>query len=238
MILGVPWPDLALASLAMALGGVVQASVGLGFALVAIPLIALINTDFIPGPIIFAGMILVILIAVRGRAMIDRTEIGFGIAGLAVGTVLGAIGLSLIPPTSSRLVFGILILAAVLASAIAPPIRLSRGALLAAGATSGVVGTMVGLHGPPLGIVYQNEDPARARIMLSTFFIPATLISLAALALLDRFGSREVLLGVMLVPGPLLGLAMAPMAAGHLDRQRTRFAILAIAAASGALLLF
>jgi uncharacterized membrane protein YfcA len=109
---------------------------------------------------------------------------------------------------------------------------------MAAGTAAGVIGTMVGMHGPPLGLIYQNEDPSRARVMLSTFFIPATAISISALALLGRFGTRELGLGLLLVPGPLLGLALAPLVRGYLDRRITRFAILAIAAISGALLLF
>lgn len=237
MILGVSWVALLLASLAMALGGVIQASVGLGFALVAIPLIALIDPVFIPGPIILAGMVMVVLIAGRNWVTIDRGEIAIGVAGLAGGTVLGAAGLWLIPPAWSRPAFGVLILAAVLVSLAAPPLRLTRTNLLAAGTASGVMGTMVGLHGPPLGLVYQYENPTRARVMLSTFFIPATLISLAALALLGRFGQRELLLGLLLIPGPLVGLAFAPQAARFLDRRRTRYAILAVAAISGALLL-
>jgi len=237
MILGISWLALLLASLAMVLGGIIQASVGLGFALAAIPLIALVESAFIPGPIILAGMVMVIVVAIRGRADIDGGEIGFGVFGLAIGTAIGALGLWLIPAAWARPVFGLVILAAVAVSLFAPPIRLSRGSLIAAGAASGVMGTMVGLHGPPLGLVYQNEPPPRTRLMLSTFFIPATLISLAALALLGRFGQRELLLGLLLVPGPLIGLALAPLVARFLDRTRTRYAILAIAAVSGALLL-
>jgi len=237
VILGVTWSAVALASLAMVLGGVIQASVGLGFALAAIPIIAVIETAFIPGPIMLAGMVMVIVIALRNRAVIDRAEIGIGVAGLAFGTALGAAGLSLIPPAWSRPAFGILILVAVFVSVAIPPPRLSHGKLLTAGAASGVMGTMVGLHGPPLGLVYQNEDPARTRVMLSTFFIPGTLISISALALLGRFGQREILLGLLMIPGPLVGLALAPLVARHLDRTRTRYAILAIAAVSGALLL-
>ena len=191
MILGVSWVALLLALLAMALGGVIQASVGLGFALIAIPLIALIEPAFIPGPIILAGMVMVVLIAGRNWSTIDRGEIAIGVGGLAAGTVLGAAGLWLIPPAWSRPAFGLMIIVAVVVSLAAPPLRLTRANLLAAGAASGVMGTMVGLHGPPLGLVYQYEDPARARVMLSTFFIPATLISLAALALLGRFGSAN-----------------------------------------------
>ena len=66
----------------------------------------------------------------------------------------------------------------------------------------------------------------------------AALISIVALALLGRFGQRELLLGVILVPGPLIGLAVAPRVTRYLDRRRTRYAILAIAAISGGLLLF
>lgn len=237
MILGIAWYHLILACLAMAVGGIVQATIGLGFALAAIPLIALIDTAFIPGPILVAGMVMVVLIAIRGRASIDRGEIGIGVAGLTIGTVVGAIGLWLIPAAWSRPVFGAVILLAVLASLAAPPVPLTRSSLLTAGTASGIMGTMVGLHGPPLGLVYQNEVPARARIMLSTFFIPATIISMAALAVLGRFGLREILLGLLLIPGPLLGLAVAPLVGRYLDRKRTRWAILLVAGVSGALLL-
>lgn len=238
MILGVAWTSVMLASLAMALGGLIQASVGLGFALAAIPLIALVETAFIPGPIMMAGMFLVVVIAWRGAARIDRAEIGFGFGGLVAGTAIGAFGLWLVPPDSARLVFGILILVAVLISAFAPPLLLTRRNLVFAGTASGIVGTMVGMHGPPLGLVYQGQEPWRARLMLSAFFVPAVAISLAALALLGRFGLRELGLGLLLVPGALVGLAAAPLAAPHMDRRRTRYAILAIAGISGALLLF
>ncbi|MCW5772431.1 MAG: sulfite exporter TauE/SafE family protein [Rhodospirillaceae bacterium] len=238
MILGVSWADLGLASLAMALGGLIQASVGLGFALAAIPLIALIETAFIPGPIMLAGLATVAMIAWRGAGAIDRGEIGLGVCGLVAGTAVGAVGLWLIPPGASRPVFGALILVAVLVSLVAPRVALTRRSLLAAGTAAGVIGTMVGMHGPPLGLVYQNEDPLRARVMLSTFFIPASAISLCALALLGRFGTRELGLGLLLIPGPMLGLAAAPLVGRYLDRRRTRYAILIIAAISGALLLF
>jgi hypothetical protein len=131
----------------------------------------------------------------------------------------------LIPPSAARPVFGVLILAAVAASLFAPPLRLTPLNLFVAGTVSGITGTMVGLHGPPMGLVYQNEPPPRTRLMLSTFFIPATIIAVVALAILGRFGWRD------------LGLA-ARYVARYLDRRRTRYAILAIAAVSGALLLF
>ena len=238
MILGVTWYALLVATFAMMLGGIVQASVGLGFALAAIPIIALVETAFIPGPIILAGMVMVLVFAYRNRKDIDRREIGISVIGLVVGTVIGALGLWLIPPNAARPVFGFLILAAVAASLFAPPIKLTPLNLLAASAVSGISGTMVGLHGPPMGLVYQNEPPPRTRLMLSTFFIPATIIAVIALAILGRFGWRDLGLTAILTPGALLGLFAARYVARYLDRRRTRYAILAIAGISGGLLLF
>src|SRR5207249_11915473 len=46
------------ATLIMAVGSAFQAAVGLGLALLVVPFLALIDTRFIPGPMLFAGIAL------------------------------------------------------------------------------------------------------------------------------------------------------------------------------------
>jgi hypothetical protein len=83
-----------------------------------------------------------------------------------MGTAVGASGLSLVAPASLTKLFALLILVVVLVSLIGTGVRVSRGALLAGGGAAGVMGTMVGIHGPPIALVFQNAEPAQARAMV------------------------------------------------------------------------
>ena len=54
-----------MASAVVAIGATVQASVGFGLALISTPLLVLIDPQLVPGPMIFASMLLVVLTAWR-----------------------------------------------------------------------------------------------------------------------------------------------------------------------------
>ena len=70
------------ATLIMAVGSAFQAAVGLGLALLVVPFLALIDTRFIPGPMLFAGIALTAATAYRDRREIDRAALGLSFAGL------------------------------------------------------------------------------------------------------------------------------------------------------------
>lgn len=234
---GLSMPVLVLATLVMAVGAALQAAVGIGLALLVVPLLALIDVRLIPGPMLLASVALAVMMAYRGRAAIDRPALALSLVGLCVGTAVGALGLSLVAPDRLTKLFGLLILAAVLVSLFGPSVRASRGALLAGGGAAGIMGTMVGIHGPPIALVFQNAEPAQARAMLGAFFAVGYAISVVALAAVGLFGRQELALGLVLLPGVGVGYATAPLLGGFLDRRRLRIFILAISGASALLLL-
>jgi uncharacterized membrane protein YfcA len=145
--------------------------------------------------------------------------------------------LSLVPPASLTKLFALLILGAVLTSLLGTRVRVSRGVLLAGGGAAGIMGTMVGIHGPPIALVFQNAAPAQARAMLGAFFAVGYAMSVAALAVVGLFGRQELALGLMLLPGVGIGYATAPFVARFVDRRRLRIAILIISGASAVALL-
>src|SRR5580704_5971614 len=219
-IAGLSATMLGLATLVMAVGAALQAAVGLGLALFVVPLLALIDVRLVPGPMLLASVALAVMMAHRGRAAIDRRELGLSLIGLCIGTAVGAWGLSLVAPASLTQLFALLILLAVLVSLLGAGVRVSRGALLAGGGAAGVMGTMVGIHGPPIALVFQNAEPAEARAMLGAFFAVGYAMSVVALAVVGLFGRQELLLGLLLLPGIGLGYAVAPLVARFLDRRR------------------
>jgi uncharacterized protein len=95
---------------------------------------------------------------------------------------------------------------------------------------------MVGIHGPPISLVFQNTEPRVARAMLGAFFAVA-LGAVAALAAFGLFGIPHLVRAAILLPGVAIGLAVAPLLARHIDGKRLRLIILGIAALSGLTLL-
>src|SRR4030088_926243 len=106
----------ALAIAIMALRSAVQASGGIGLALFVVPLLALVDQSFIPGPMLLAGVMLALMTAYRERAAIDVPALRSSLVGLAVGTVIGAFALSFASGRHLDKMFGVLVLLAVLLS--------------------------------------------------------------------------------------------------------------------------
>ena len=99
------------------------------------------------------------------------------------------------------------------------------------------MGTMGGVHGPAMALLYQAEAGERVRATLGAFFIAGYAISIAGLALIGLFGWRELRLGLALGPGILLGWLLAPLAIARLDPVLLRPVILTVSALAALVLL-
>jgi uncharacterized membrane protein YfcA len=229
--------ELAAATLIMAVGSAFQAAVGLGLALLVVPLLALIDTSFVPGPMLFAGIALAAATAYRDRGEIDRATLRLSLIGLAIGTGIGAVLLKLVARAFLPKLFGSLILLAVLISAASPRFAVTPRVLLAGSAGSGVMGTMVGVHGPAIALVLQDREPAQVRAMLGAFFAVGYAMAVALLAVFGIFGRHELALGMALLPGVGIGYLVAPAISKFIDTGVLRIAILIVSAVSAVALL-
>jgi uncharacterized protein len=108
------------------------------------------------------------------------------------------------------------------------PVPRGRLALLVGGAASGVLGTMSGVHGPPIALLLQHQPPDRLRATLCAFFAVGGLISVLALAAAGLLGLGGIGLALELLPGVALGFTAAPFFARRVDRRRARAAVLTI----------
>jgi uncharacterized membrane protein YfcA len=234
MIAPSPEPlNIAIAIAIMAVGSALQASVGIGLALVVVPVLALVDQSFIPGPMLLAGVVLALMTAFRERTAIDSPALRNSLIGLAVGTVIGALALRFASGLNLDKTFGGLVLLAVLISASGYTLDATQHSLALAGGVSGVMGAMVGIHGPPISLIFQQAEPRVARAMLGAFFSVAYLGAVAALAAFGLFGFPHLVRTAILLPGVGIGLLAAPYLADHIDGKRLRLLILGIAAASG-----
>lgn len=217
----------------MVIGSLLQASVGFGIALFVVPLLILLNPAFVPGPMIFAALFLAVLMGFRGRSAVDPKKLGLAGAGLLAGTGAGALSLTVLAAENWPRLFALLIFSAVALSVSGIRVGLTGRALVGAGIVSGFMGTISGIHGPPMALLYQREPGAVVRATLAVFFVLAYALALIALSAVGLFGSRELLLGLALAPGVVAGYLLSRFSRRLVERGRwLRIAILSVASLS------
>jgi uncharacterized membrane protein YfcA len=224
---------LVFAFVAVAVGALVQGSVGFGLALVVVPVLAIVRPEVLPAVILLLAMPMAAFMAVRERISVDVAGLAPILAGRLVGTLGGVALLTLVPADFLSALFGGLVLAAVLASVLSPQVRLPNWTKLAGGLASGVMGTAGGVGGPPLALVYQDRSGPEIRATLAVAFVAGTSLSLVALFLTGRVGEEHVLLTLQLLPALILGLVCTRWISPLLDGRWVRPAVLLFAAVSG-----
>jgi hypothetical protein len=229
---GISAPELLVIFVVTFLGGLVQGSIGYGLALVASPVLLLIDPYLIPGPMAITAFILVLLIALRDRVALDISDLKWALAGLIGGTLIGTYILARFTVERFSLLFGILILVAVIISAGGFRFRRTVSTLLGAGLLAGVMGIVTTTSGPPIAILYQDAPGKQLRATISTLFIFGTIIAMGSLATIGRFGGRELRLSLTLIPGVILGYLLSSRLTRWVDRGFTRPAVLVIATLS------
>ena len=214
-----------------------QGGAGFGLALFAAPLLILIDSRFIPGPMLLSALVLTLLMAVRGREAIHVRGVLWTIVGRVPGVVCGALVLAALPQGELAVLFGALVLIGVVMMVSGLALRPQRGTLLVAGALSGFMGTVAAIGGPPIALVYQRHPGPELRSTLAGYFVAGSSMSLLALLFVGRFGRDELVLSAVLVPGILIGYAASLRLARWLDQGRTRAAVLVVSALSAVLVL-
>lgn len=201
--------QLAIAFSAVLLGSYIQSSIGFGLAIIAAPLLFLLDPDYVPAPVTVCAFTLSLANAWSHRREISFAGLQYAILGRIPGSIAGAGLLLWIDKQLLALWLGVSVLVAVLLSlrnlALAP----TRNTLLTAGFLSGFMGTSSSIGGPPMALVMQHQEARYIRGNLSAFFVVSCLMSLGMLIPVGYFGLLQLRLSLPLLPATLLGYWLA-----------------------------
>ncbi len=210
------------------IGALIQGTIGFGLGPLAVPLLALIDPRFIPGPLLMAALLLNLMMFRREHTAVNKPDLIWAMGGRLIGTVAGAGLLYLLSSSDLTPFFAAMVLLAVLISVSGWRIAIKPLNLTAAGLLSGFMGTASSVGGAPMAMLYQNEEGARIRGTLAVIFIFGTTIGLLALLIIGRLGKSELQLGLLLTPGIVGGYLGSGMTRAWLDRGFMRPAILTL----------
>lgn len=230
-------PVLAAVFAIVTAAAVVQAGLGMGFGIMAAPLLALVAPQFVPVPCIWMGLFTAAWTALAERQGIVWPEVGLGALGRLAGVAAG-VGLiaALADAVSFSLIFGLMVGAAVLITLLGRPLPFTRPNMMAMAAVSGVMGTITSVGAPPMALVYQGRSPRAARPTLAGFFTVGCALSLGGLHLAGFAGGQDLLLALLMLPPMLLGLWIAGRTQARFD-SRFRPFLLAISGGAAVLLI-
>ncbi len=230
--------EAALVLAVVAAGSAVQAAAGFGVALIAAPVLLLVYGPLIPGPLIAASTLLTVLMAYRDRHAIDFHGLAWALSGRVIGTAAAAVFLSLASQDAFDVAFAVMVLAGVLVSLVGVRIEPRPASSAAAGALSGLMGTISSIGGPPMALLYQHAGGPRLRATVSGFFVIGSTMSLSVLAAVGRFGAEEIGLALFLCPAVVVGYALAGPLRDRIDSTGVRPLILGLCSASAAFVLW
>ncbi len=222
--------ELAAATLVVALGSVVQAISGVGAGFLIVPLLAWIDVGLIPGPVVLGSMSLSGVMGYRERRHIEFAHMPLIFLGLIPGAVAGGYLLSRVSFDRLGMMFGTVMLIAIAITASGFRIPLTRGSAGLAGAVAGVMGTSSGIGAPVLALLYQDQSGPRVRATLAVLYVGASFLIIISLFVFGKFGIIEVVSGLLLMPGYLLGYALSRRLTARIDTGGTRAAVLLVSA--------
>jgi uncharacterized protein len=225
------------AALATLVGATIQGGLGFGMNLVTVPVLALVLPESLPVAVILLGVPISISMVRHERAAVDRPGIAWLAAGRLPGSAAGAWIVAVVSIQVLQRLVGLLVLAFVVASAVAPAIPVRRSTQAAAGAVSGLTGTAAGIGGPPVALLYQHHPGPAMRSTLAASFFIGTIVSLGALGIAGAIRAPQVVLGLGLAPLVLLGARLGRRSHALLDRGWLRTAVLVFSAVSALVVL-
>ena len=199
------WIAIAVVSIIFA-GAIVQAGLGMGFGLTVAPILALLDPVLVPVSALYLGTVTSVAGAWSERSNIVWREAGICLTGRASGILIGLyvlIGLTSLKTFS--LVFGTIILFAVLLSAAGWQLALNLRNLFAMGMVSGFTGVITSVGAPPLALIYQHQPATKSRATLATFFALGGFLSLVALHVVGLANLTHFWLALFMAPAAIAG---------------------------------
>jgi uncharacterized membrane protein YfcA len=189
-------------------GAITQSAIGIGFGIPACFLV-LLEPTMVPSCIVLMGTFLAFSNAFLSLKDIITEDLAYSFSGRVVGTLISIPLITLTIGTKSFLIiFGLLLLITVFLSAKRWNVVATKKNVTIAGVCSGFMGTLTGVGGPPMAIVYQNSSSKNVVATLNMFFGIGALFSVLILIYIDLINLREVMRCLLLTPGILVGIIL------------------------------
>ncbi len=220
----------------------VQGTIGIGFAVVSVPILRAVSPLLAPVPQLLVTIPLTVSMFWRERHDVDLKGTGWIIAGRIPGLLIGIALLKTAQSSGLETQLDVLIALLVLVAValIASNLTLSQTPVVkfGAGTASGIMALVASIGGPPIALLYRDERGPTIRSTLAAVFTVGVLLTLIGRILSNEIAGTDVQVALMIFPAAVLGFLASHRLRRHAEGDRIRIAILVISTvAAGALIL-
>jgi uncharacterized membrane protein YfcA len=229
---------LALAMVISAAAALLQGVVGFGYALMAVPALALLDPGFAPVPQMLTALPLTLLMAWRERAAIEVRGVTWVLTGRFAGLALGAVLVAAADRTLLEVLIGLSVVIGVACVAWRGGVARTRALDAGAGAVSGAFGYVSGIGGPPLALLYHGTPGPAMRATLAALFALGLVVTLATRGMLGQVSGTDLQAGAALLVPVLAGTWASRFLHGRAEGGPLRAATLVLSGVAGLVLLW
>ncbi|WP_439660101.1 sulfite exporter TauE/SafE family protein [Lentzea sp. HUAS TT2] len=231
------WGLLAAAGVVVAIGGLLQGLIGFGLALVAVPLLALLDPTLLPVPVLMIAAAHASMALAREFGHVDWRGVGWAMLGRLPGTFVGIWIVDSLDPKGFGLVVGGSVLACVLLSITAWRPEPRPKSLVTAGFASGSFGTATAVGGPMVALLYQNQAGPQVRATLAAFFVLGSGASVIGLLAAGQVRAHQLWTGLALIPFLVAGFLLSGPLRKKVDAKGVRTPMLVVSGVSAVVLI-
>lgn len=217
---------------------VLQMATGVSVGMIIVPFLAMISYTLVPVPIVLASLALTIMMAYKGREHIDVENIYHVSFGMLAGIFVAIFLFSQIHFEYLGLVFGMLILFSVFISIKIKSFRLSKKMNFAGGLIAGTMGAMAAVGGQVLALLFQNHPLESIKSTLAALYTLFSLVMLFIFYLFGQFSNDQMVSGLYMMPGFIIGYLIAPKFTKYFDPKYSKVAVLGMAIVGSLLLIY
>jgi hypothetical protein len=230
--------QLAIALIVTMIGALVQGTIGLGFAVVSVPILSLVNPLLAPVPQLLLAAPLTFAMTWRERTAIDSRGVAWLLAGRVPGALIGLwiLGLAAQRSIDIGIALSVLVAVAILGTGLSVP--RNPGSELGTGVAAGITGMVASMGGPPAALLFKDSEGPTVRASLSLFFSGGLVVTLLFRILAHRITHDDIVIALLLLPGLIVGYLLSSRMRFRVDGHAIRPAILAVStlAATGLLI--
>jgi uncharacterized protein len=227
-------PTLIIAFVVTAIAAAVQGTVGVGFAMIAVPILSLLDPRLAPVPQILIVLPLTIAMAWGERRSMDLTGVWWIIVGRIPGAVLGVALLAVATRETLDVFIGVVVLLAVAIIGSGFHVRRTRATKFGAGVAAGTTGLVASIGGPPVALIYTSEEAAVIRPTLAAIFTFGVALTVTARLVTGNITTSDVRVAAILLPAIGVGYVASLMLKDRVPARVVRATILIVSAVAGA----
>ncbi len=198
-------PALIAALLVTFIAAMIQGVVGMGFAMVSVPILALIDPALAPVPQLLITIPLTLTMAWRERRHIAPSNIAWIVGGRVPGAILGLGLLAVATQRTLDLAIAGAVIVAVAIVAFGFHVTRNPASEFGAGVLSGASSLIASIGGPPLALLYSGDDGPTVRSNLAAVFSIGLTITLGTRIAAGYISLSDLRVATILFPALFAG---------------------------------